>query len=165
MKVGRIKECHKHPDADKLYVSQIITSEAEDVTPLTVCSGLVNYVSREELLNRKVVLLTNLKPSKMRGIKSEAMILASENEEVSKVEIVHPPVSSAIGELLHFQPFVPENKPTRLKSKVWEEVQTKLFIDSKGKVIFKNGDQEYKLSGENSNDFAFVDSLKNTIVR
>lgn len=165
LKVGLIKECNKHPDADKLYVSKIITSDEEDATPLTVCSGLVNYIEREELINRRVVLLTNLKPSKMRGIKSEAMILASENEDVSKVEVVHPPVSSAIGELLHFKPFVPENKPTRLKSKIWEQVQMKLFTDLEGKVIFKDGDNQYRLSGEDPQDFAFVDSLKNTIVR
>ncbi|CAM9023491.1 unnamed protein product [Wickerhamomyces anomalus] len=117
LKVGQIRECNKHPDADKLYVSKIFTSDAEDATPLTVCSGLVNFVDREELLGRRVVLLTNLKPSKMRGIKSEAMILASENDDASKVEVVHPPLSSAVGELLHFKPFVPEGKPTRLKIK------------------------------------------------
>lgn len=165
LKVGLIKECNKHPDADKLYVSQIITSEEEDAIPLTVCSGLVNFIDREELINRRVVLLTNLKPSKMRGVKSEAMILASENEDVTKVEVIHPPLSSAVGELLHFKPFVPESKPTRLKSKIWEEIQAKLFTDSEGKVIFKDKDNQYGLSGENPEDFAFVDSLKNTVVR
>lgn len=165
MKVGQIRECNKHPDADKLYVSKIFTSDAEDATPLTVCSGLVNFVDREELLGRRVVLLTNLKPSKMRGIKSEAMILASENDDASKVEVVHPPVSSAVGELLHFKPFVPEGEPTRLKIKIWEEIQTKLLTDNEGKLIFKDSEQEYRLSGANPDDFAFVDNLRNTIVR
>ncbi|CCH45705.1 Phenylalanyl-tRNA synthetase beta chain [Wickerhamomyces ciferrii] len=165
LKVGLIKECNRHPDADKLYVSQIITSEAEDATTLTVCSGLVNFISREDLLNKKVVLLTNLKPSKMRGIKSEAMILASEDSEATKVEVVNPPISSELGDLLHFKPFIPEKKPSRLKSKIWEEVQSKLFTDSEGKVVFKSEDQEYRLSGSKSDDFAFVETLRNTIVR
>jgi len=102
----------------------------------------------------------------MRGIKSEAMILASENQDSTIVEVVNPPKTSIIGEALSFKPFIPEGKQSRLKSKVWEEVQKQLYTDSEGKVVFKDGDQEYRLSGETDpEDFAYVDTLKNSIVR
>lgn len=64
----------QHPDADSLYLEKIDVGEAE---PRTVVSGLVAYVSQEELQDRMVLLLCNLKPQKMRGIESQAMLLCA----------------------------------------------------------------------------------------
>lgn len=64
----------QHPDADSLYVEKIDVGEPE---PRTVVSGLVAYVSREELQDRMVLVLCNLKPQKMRGIESQAMLLCA----------------------------------------------------------------------------------------
>ena len=64
----------QHPDADSLYLEKIDVGEAE---PRTVVSGLVAYVSQEALQDRLVLLLCNLKPQKMRGVESQAMLLCA----------------------------------------------------------------------------------------
>lgn len=67
-------EVTRHPDADSLYVEKIDVGEEK---PRTVISGLVNFISIEELQDRLVVVLCNLKPSKMRGIESQGMVLCA----------------------------------------------------------------------------------------
>lgn len=66
--------CWQHPDADSLYVEKIDVGEAE---PRTVVSGLVQFVPKEELQDRLVVVLCNLKPQKMRGVDSQGMLLCA----------------------------------------------------------------------------------------
>lgn len=74
IRVGHIKEILKHPDADSLYVSKIDVGEDK---PRTVVSGLVSFYDIEQLQNRNVVVLCNLKATKMRGIESQGMILCA----------------------------------------------------------------------------------------
>lgn len=64
----------QHPDADSLYLEKIDVGEPE---PRTVVSGLVAYVPQEDLQDRLVLVLCNLKPQKMRGIESQAMLLCA----------------------------------------------------------------------------------------
>lgn len=66
--------CWQHPEADSLYVEKIDVGEAE---PRTVVSGLVQFVPKEELQDRLVVVLCNLKPQKMRGVESQGMLLCA----------------------------------------------------------------------------------------
>ena len=54
--------------------------------PRTIVSGLVDFVSQSELEGRLVVVLPNLKPSKMRGVESCWMVLCSSWEELREVE-------------------------------------------------------------------------------
>lgn len=152
LKVGFIKECSKHPDADKLYVSKISVredgyteeagtaaeEEGKDDKLLTVVSGLVNYLPVEEMINHRVVLVTNLKPSKMRGVKSEAMVLAGESSSGDGepvVKLVRPPKDAQIGQALYFQS-APREEPKRLKPKDWEYLQQGLKTDSEGRVVY-----------------------------
>lgn len=74
IRVGRIVEVAKHPDADSLYVEKIDLGEEQ---PRTIVSGLVNFIPIEEMQNRLVVVLCNLKPAKMRGIESQGMVLCA----------------------------------------------------------------------------------------
>lgn len=62
LRIGKIVDVQKHPDADALYVSKINCGEDN---PRTVCSGLVKHVPIEELRNRFVMVLCNLKPAKV----------------------------------------------------------------------------------------------------
>jgi hypothetical protein len=57
-----------------LYVEEVDVGEAE---PRTVVSGLVKFIPEEAMQQRRVVLVCNLKPANMRGIKSQAMVLAA----------------------------------------------------------------------------------------
>lgn len=62
LRIGKIADVQKHPDADSLYLLQVDCGENK---LRTVCSGLVKFVPMDELKNRIVVLLCNLKPVKV----------------------------------------------------------------------------------------------------
>ncbi|KAM7343260.1 aaRS-interacting multifunctional protein 1 [Cochliomyia hominivorax] len=96
MRVGKIIEVGRHPDADSLYLEKIDCGEPQ---PRTVVSGLVKFVPLEEMQNRLVVVMCNLKPAKMRGITSEAMVMCASTPE--KVEVLSPPPGSVPGDLVH----------------------------------------------------------------
>ncbi|KAF8319770.1 nucleic acid-binding protein [Clavulina sp. PMI_390] len=126
LRVGKIIEVKRHPDADGLYVEQIDVGEAE---PRTVVSGLVNYMPIEALQDRTIIVVANLKPASMRGIKSFAMVLCATHKDGKEhgIEFVEPPAGSKPGERVYFdddkyrndQP-VPQLNP---KKKVFETIQ------------------------------------------
>lgn len=74
IRIGKIVEVSKHPEADSLYVEKIDLGEEQ---PRTIVSGLVNFIPIEEMQGRMVVVLCNLKPAKMRGIESKGMVLCA----------------------------------------------------------------------------------------
>ena len=53
--------------------------------PRTIVSGLVEYYTEEELLEKQVVVVTNLKPAKLRGVESNGMLLAAGDYDVVKL--------------------------------------------------------------------------------
>ncbi|PVU94617.1 hypothetical protein BB561_002406 [Smittium simulii] len=127
LRVGRIVKVEKHPDADSLYVEQIDVGEAE---PRTVVSGLVKYYTLEEMQNRLVIAVCNLKPAAMRGIKSYAMVLCASHTESgdaapSKVEFIEPPTGSNPGDRASFDGFQNQEPEPLLnpKKKIWETIQ------------------------------------------
>ncbi|CAD5165928.1 unnamed protein product [Musa acuminata subsp. malaccensis] len=136
VRVGLIKKVQKHPDADSLYVEEIDVGEE---SPRTVVSGLVKYIPLEEMQNRKVCVLCNLKPVTMRGIKSHAMVLAASNDDHTKVELVDPPSSAAVGERVTFPGYSGEpDGILSAKSKVWEKVQVDLQSNSELVACYKD---------------------------
>ncbi|XP_049891436.1 tyrosine--tRNA ligase, cytoplasmic [Epinephelus moara] len=125
IRVGKIISVEKHPDADSLYLEKIDVGEAE---PRTVVSGLVAYLSQEELQDRMVLVLCNLKPQKMRGIESQAMLLCASIEgEPRRVEPLDPPEGSSPGERVFVEGYETGKPDDRLnpKKKVWEKVQVR----------------------------------------
>ncbi|XP_011045621.1 PREDICTED: probable methionine--tRNA ligase [Populus euphratica] len=136
IRVGLIKKAQKHPDADSLYVEEIDLGEGDC---RTVVSGLVKYIPLEEMQNRKVCILCNLKPANMRGIKSEAMVLAASSSDHTKVELVDPPQSAVVGERVTFPGF--EGEPDDVlnpKKKVWEALQVDLQTNSDLVACYKD---------------------------
>ncbi|KAL3635972.1 hypothetical protein CASFOL_020519 [Castilleja foliolosa] len=137
IRVGLITKVQKHPDADSLYVEEIDVGEPQ---PRTVVSGLVNFIPLEEMQNRKVCVLCNLKPANMRGIKSQAMVLAASNNDHTKVELVEPPQGAVAGERVTFPGFE-EGLPDDVlnpKKKVWETLQPDLHTDKDLVACYKN---------------------------
>uniref|UniRef100_A0A671M1T8 Tyrosine--tRNA ligase n=1 Tax=Sinocyclocheilus anshuiensis TaxID=1608454 RepID=A0A671M1T8_9TELE len=123
IRVGKVISVEKHPDADSLYLEKIDVGEEQ---PRTVVSGLVAYLSQEQLQDRLVVLLCNLKPQKMRGIESQAMLLcASIEEEPRKVEPLDPPEGSAPGDRVYVEGYESGKPDDELKPKktVFEKLQ------------------------------------------
>ena len=81
MKVGRIVEVIRIPKTEKLYKLKIDIGK-EDL--IQIVSSLVPYYKEEELLNKKIIVLTNLKPTKFAGEISQGMLLCAEKEEESE---------------------------------------------------------------------------------
>ena len=79
--VGKVIEVIRHPDAEKLYVEKIDLGEER---PRTVVSGLVDFIDQDKFQNKLVVALCNLKPAKLRGVLSEAMVMCASDRENSK---------------------------------------------------------------------------------
>ncbi|KAK8400547.1 hypothetical protein O3P69_003308 [Scylla paramamosain] len=95
MRVGKVVEVRRHPDAESLYVEKIDIGEPE---PRTIVSGLVKYVPIEEMQDRMVVVLANLKPANMRGVKSAGMVLCASAGEPAVIEPLQPPQGSRPGD-------------------------------------------------------------------
>lgn len=100
LRVGKILSAKRHPDADSLYVEEIDVGEEK---PRTIISGLVRFVPIEEMQNRMVVVLCNLKPVKMRGILSEGMVMCASTPEL--VEILAPPEGAQPGDRVVFDKY------------------------------------------------------------
>ena len=123
IRVGKIVQVERHPEADGLYVEQIDLGEGK---PRTVVSGLVKHVPIDQMLNRKVVVLCNLKPSKLKGIESQAMVLCgkTKDEPCSKMELIEPPSAAAVGEKVSFVGVAAEPLDVLPpKKKLWEKLQ------------------------------------------
>ncbi|CAL8294662.1 unnamed protein product [Merluccius merluccius] len=128
IRVGKIISVEKHPDADSLYLEKIDVGEAE---PRTVVSGLVAFISQEELQDRMVLLLCNMKPQKMRGIESQAMLLCAAIEgEPRRVEPLDPPEGSSPGDRVFVEGCETGKPDDKLnpKKKVWEKLQVDLKV-------------------------------------
>jgi methionyl-tRNA synthetase len=93
MIVGEVKECVKHPKADKLLVSQIdIGGEIRQVV-----SGIANSYKPEEMIGKKVIVVINLKPVKLRGVESQGMIICGADKKNFEVlELSKLPVGSEV---------------------------------------------------------------------
>lgn len=133
LRVGRIITAEKHPDAESLYVEQVDVGEA---APRTVVSGLVKHIPLEQMQNRMAVLMCNLKPAKMRGVVSQAMVMCASSPD--KVEILDPPAGAVPGDRVTFQGFPGEpDKELNPKKKVWEQVQPDLRTDGACVATYK----------------------------
>lgn len=142
LRVGFIQKAEKHPDADSLYVSTIDMGDAEG--PRTVCSGLVKYIPLEQMQQRFVVVVANLKPVTMRGIKLCAMVLCALNEET--VEFVNPPEGSKPGDKIFFEGYDAEpEKQLAPKKKVWETIQPLFSTTPAFEVTYTEGGKVARL--------------------
>ena len=167
LRVGHILKAVQHPNADSLYVSTIAvgdapgtdnTSEYEGQVVRTVCSGLNGLVPLEEMQNRKIVAVCNLKPVTMRGIKSAAMVLAASprlaegevDNHAGPVELVSPPADAKAGDRILFDGW--DGEPEGVlnpKKKVWEMCQVGFTTTEDFGVAFEVGKVE-QLKGEAS---------------
>ncbi|KAM9237560.1 aminoacyl tRNA synthase complex-interacting multifunctional protein 1 isoform 1-T1 [Dugong dugon] len=143
LRVGCIITAKKHPDADSLYVEEVDVGET---APRTVVSGLVNHVPLEQMENRMVILLCNLKPAKMRGVLSQAMVMCASSPE--KVEILAPPDGSVPGDRITFDAFPGEpDKELNPKKKIWEQIQPDLYTNAECVATYKGAPFEVKGKG------------------
>ena len=85
LRVGTIIEAQKMPKTKKLMVLKVDTG----LDKRTVVSGIAEHFKAEDIIGKKVTVLVNLAPRKLRGVESEGMILMTENAE-GKLVFVNP---------------------------------------------------------------------------
>ncbi|HHL41611.1 MAG TPA: hypothetical protein ENJ36_02990, partial [Candidatus Bathyarchaeota archaeon] len=89
LKVAKVTDIQNHPNADKLYILKIDLGDEKR----QLCAGLKPYYpDPNDLLNKHLVVVTNLEPAKLRGELSEGMLLAGDDGE--NVGILNPQKSS-----------------------------------------------------------------------
>jgi len=78
IKVAKIVSVADHPNADKLYVLKIdLGGESRQIV-----AGLKPYYTPEELEGMTIAVVANLEPAKLRGVESQAMLLAAQEGDV-----------------------------------------------------------------------------------
>ncbi len=85
LKTAKIIKIERHPDAEKLYIE---TLDDGSGTERVIVSGLVPYLTEEELLGKSIIIADNLKPRKMRGVESRGMLLAGDYTDSNGKECV-----------------------------------------------------------------------------
>jgi methionyl-tRNA synthetase len=88
LRVGTILEAEKMPKTKKLFVLKVDTG----IDTRTIVSGIAESFKPEEIIGKRVTVLVNLAPRKLRGIESQGMILMTE-DETGNLVFVNPDFS------------------------------------------------------------------------
>jgi len=84
LKVATIRDVQNHPNADKLLILKVdLGAEQRQLV-----AGIKSYYKKEDLIGKQVVVITNLEPAIIRGIESQGMLLAAQDQ--NGVSIVSP---------------------------------------------------------------------------
>ena len=118
-----------HESADKLFCEEVNVGED---APREIASGLREYYSLEEMDNKKVLVVCNLKSVKIVGFASNGMVLAAKGDRA--VELIEPPPDSQVGERVSFKGATgePVSSTQIKKKKIWEAVAAKLQTNNEG---------------------------------
>ncbi|MBP3719206.1 MAG: methionine--tRNA ligase [Eubacterium sp.] len=76
LQIGEVLSCEEVPKSKKLLCSQVKVAGKV----LQIVSGIKNYYSPEDMVGKKVVVITNLQPAKLAGVLSEGMLLCAEDD-------------------------------------------------------------------------------------
>ena len=145
LRVAKIIDVKPHPNADRLYVLSLDLGNEKR----TLVAGLKKYYKAEELLGKQIVIIANLKHAKFRGIESEGMLLAAENDKgevkVLDANALKPGERVYAGEELN-------NKPEQVTIEEFSKIKLKV---KDGKVWWndhnlktKSGDVKVKIDDE-----------------
>jgi len=156
LRAGTIIEAGPHPEADSLLVCKVdcgdITEAGDAEEPRTVVAGLAGKIPIEELVGKKIVCATNLKPAKMRGIESTAMLLAAtdgKEGDDEKVELLSVPESVPNGELVSFEGKEASEPDVMMKSKgalkAWDRAKAGLKANASGEATFQDGESVHRM--------------------
>lgn len=134
LRVGRVSNVEHHPEADGLFKLQVSYG---DFGSQTVCAGLRKFLSDDDMRDRMVITICNLKPRKLRGVDSEAMILAgsvvsSEGSKETVVPVASPP-GAREGDIISVHGMEGERTVVDGKyvsGKTWDKVVHRLSVRS-----------------------------------
>ncbi len=136
IRVGKIIEVWEHAESDKLWCEKVDLGESQ---PRQILSGLRKFYSKEEMQDRIVLVLCNLKKRNLVGVSSHGMVLCASNADHTAVEFVIPPDGAKVGERVTFEGYdgdaVAENPFA--KKKMLEKLAPDLKTDDNGTVVWK----------------------------
>jgi len=95
LRVAEIKKVEEIFGADKLW--KITLNVGKEIGQRVICAGLKEYYPKEDLVSKKIIYFSNLKPRMMRGIESRGMLLAAVSENPSKVVLISPEKNIEVG--------------------------------------------------------------------
>jgi methionyl-tRNA synthetase len=87
LKVAQIRQVEEIPKADKLYK---LTLDDGSTDGRTICAGIKEFYKMDELKDKKIIIVANLAPRKLRGIESCGMLLAASNADHTVVSLISP---------------------------------------------------------------------------
>ncbi len=93
LRVAKIKKAEDIPDKDKLYKLEIDLGKEKR----TIVAGIKQYYTKEELKDKRIIVIANLEPAKLAGIKSNGMLLAAVTDNHKKVVLIQPEKDIEIG--------------------------------------------------------------------
>lgn len=147
LKVAEVMSVEEHPEAEKLYVLKInLGTEKRQLV-----AGLRENYKKANLLNKKIVVLCNLKPAKLRGVESQGMLLAAVD---GRNVVVLEAAKSKKGEHVFAEGIAP-NPAKEIDIKEFSEIKMKV---KSGKILYK--DKVLKTSSED----VFVEKVKDGAV-
>ncbi len=126
-KVAKIVDVKNHPNADKLYLLKIDTG----IDVIQLVAGIRKDYMSEELVDRKIVFLSNLKPAKIRGEKSQGMILGAEQDGC--YTLFDPTEDSQVGDDAFVEGF--ENNTNEIEYEEFAKIAEQLEIKNK-RILF-----------------------------
>ena len=76
IRIATIKEVEDHPNADKLYVLKVDLGDKQK----QLVAGIKASYAKEDLVGRQIAMIDNLEPATIRGVESQGMLLAAQDE-------------------------------------------------------------------------------------
>ena len=132
IRVGTVVEVADHPEAEKLYVLKVDLGEAE---PRTIVTNLKSLYPREQMENRRLLVIANLKPAKFRGVRSEGMLMALDDEDMGGHSVLLLKPSADVPNGTRVDCGLPDCGSSRIEMKHFEKVCIKVGKVADGKVL------------------------------
>lgn len=134
IRIGLVKEIEKHPNAEKLFIEKIDIGEEK---PRTICSGLFGKIKKEDILGKKVLVMANLKPSKMVGVVSEGMLMVSTSPE-HEYDLIILPDNCKVGDEITYEGAEKIEHAKTVNSKKLRKMVPNYKSNEKREVCFSN---------------------------
>lgn len=131
LRIGRIVEVNKAPDADTLYLTKVdIGGEY-----LSIVAGLAKFIPNDQLMGKNVVVLCNLKATKLRGHLSEGMIMCATIGDA--IELLEPPQNAQPGDLVYCESYDRVPAGERNKSRLYDSLAPHLLTNDQTIACYK----------------------------
>lgn len=131
LRIGKIVEVNKAPDADTLYLTKVdIGGEF-----LSIVAGLAKFITADELVGKNVVVLCNLKTSKLRGHSSEGMVMCAKIGDT--MELLEPPGNAQPGDLVYCESYDRVPTSDRDKKKLYDSLAPDMLTNDQLIACYK----------------------------